>query len=567
MSTPEPVLRSPPFPARSEVDAAIATTRTVAAAAPFGAEQRVRAETLRAIMIEHRVGGTFWAALVSPALAPRIVLCPQSAAMAQAMLLRSRTADDTELLAIVPAGRSAAATVAWLRQQNVPVIVGEVDPWSLLDGARCLMASGDDERLFLARARGIAVQAFGPGCHATADTADLASEVHTLLVEQATYRDVFSNATSTPEAAMVQLSAWRSLIDANRAVCGAVGMAGWKRRELRSFLWAGQSAPRFFRRSTAALEAAVAQERALAVWPSRVPPRLFAAAETAGVPLLQVEDGFIRSVGLGSALHPPLSIVVDTRGIYYDPNRPSDLETMLEHGAVTPELLARAERLIEIIVARGISKYASGSVPFTDLPSRGRRVLVTGQVEDDRSVRLGGAPVTGNLDLLRRVRAAEPDAYILFKPHPDVEAGHRPGHVANAAALRFADAIVRDATMAALLDAVDAVHVWTSLAGFEALLRGREVIVHGTPFFAGWGLTRDLGPANPRRTRRVSLAQLVAATLILYPRYLDPVTYLPCTPEVLIDRMLRSELPRPTLVRGLRALQGRARRWLIAVCQ
>ncbi len=47
-------------------------------------------------------------------------------------------------------------------------------------------------------------------------------------------------------------------------------------------------------------------------------------------PLRRIEDGFVRSVGLGSDLLPPCSIVVDRRGIYYDPGRPSDLhETIL----------------------------------------------------------------------------------------------------------------------------------------------------------------------------------------------------------------------------------------------
>ena len=43
-------------------------------------------------------------------------------------------------------------------------------------------------------------------------------------------------------------------------------------------------------------------------------------------PVMQVEDGFLRSVGLGGDMHRPLSWVVDHRGLYYDATRPSDLE-------------------------------------------------------------------------------------------------------------------------------------------------------------------------------------------------------------------------------------------------
>jgi capsular polysaccharide export protein len=109
---------------------------------------------------------------------------------------------------------------------------------------------------------------------------------------------------------------------------------------------------------------------------------------------------------------------------------------------------------------------------------------------------------------------------------------------------------------------VDALHVLTSLAGFEALLRGKQVVTHGVPFYAGWGLTDDLGAVPDRRTARRSLAELVAAVLILYPRYLDPVTRLPCPAEVLVDRMIADVATTPTLLERLRMLQGKARRSL-----
>jgi len=107
---------------------------------------------------------------------------------------------------------------------------------------------------------------------------------------------------------------------------------------------------------------------------------------------------------------------------------------------------------------------------------------------------------------------------------------------------------------------IDALHVLTSLAGFEALLRGKQVVTHGVPFYAGWGLTRDLGAVPARRTARRSLAELVAAVLILYPRYLDPVTRLPCPAEVLVDRMIADVAATPSFLERLRTLQGKVRR-------
>ena len=164
-----------------------------------------------------------------------------------------------------------------------------------------------------------------------------------------------------------------------------------------------------------------------------------------------------------------------------------------------------------------------------------------------------------NLELLARARRLEPDAWIIYKPHPDVEAGHRKGHVPDAEVLHQANAIERKAPIAALLDQVDAVHVITSLAGFEALLRGKTVTTHGQPFYSGWGLTTDLAPANPRRTRKRSLDELIAATLIGYPRYVDPVTRLPCPPEVLVRRIAMGQAKVTSGLITLREWQGKLR--------
>jgi capsular polysaccharide export protein len=301
----------------------------------------------------------------------------------------------------------------------------------------------------------------------------------------------------------------------------------------------------------------------LAVWPSRVSPQLIAEADAAGVPLVRVEDGFVRSVGLGVDLVPPSSVVVDASGIHFDPRGASDLETLLAHGDMPASLLARAAALRAAIVAAGISKYAADTGASVPERRAGKRlVLVPGQVEDDMSVRAGGGGLTSNLELVRRARALEPEAEIWFRPHPDVDAGHRKGKVPDAAILAYADRIVRGGGMAPLLDAVDAVHVLTSLTGFEALMRGREVVCHGTPFYAGWGLTRDLGPVPARRGRMLCLDALVAGVLICYPRYLDPVTGLPCPPEVLIARMVgaRSDaasINRLAWVAPLRRWQGK----------
>ncbi|MEN8873185.1 MAG: capsular polysaccharide biosynthesis protein, partial [Pacificibacter sp.] len=104
----------------------------------------------------------------------------------------------------------------------------------------------------------------------------------------------------------------------------------------------------------------------------------------------------------------------------------------------------------------------------------------------------------------------------------DVEAGLRRGKVPNADEL--ADVIALEADPIALIDACDEVWTMTSLIGFEALLRDTPVTCTGAPFYAGWGLTTDLGPTPERRTARPTVLGLAHATLIDYPRYFDPDT-------------------------------------------
>lgn len=270
----------------------------------------------------------------------------------------------------------------------------------------------------------------------------------------------------------------------------------------------------------------------LAVWGMRAAPE----AEKRGIRVVRVEDGFLRSVGLGADLIRPLSWVVDGRGIYFDATQPSDLEVLLS-GAVFPtELLQRAAALRERIVAAGLTKYNVGATPWRRPRGAARVILVPGQVESDASIACGAPKIKTNLGLLQSVRDANPDAYVLYKPHPDVVARLRAQGKGEDDAARWCDAVVVDAPMGELLREVDEVHCLTSLAGFEALLRGKKVVCYGQPFYSAWGLTEDKAPVT-RRTRRLSLDELVAGALILYPRYFNRRCNALVTPEVALDEL------------------------------
>lgn len=372
------------------------------------------------------------------------------------------------------------------------------------------------------------------------------------------YTDPFRRAASSFDALLPIVAEWRRVEQVNRGIGVCVGMSFWKRRRVADFLRSREGAPAFRRSARAAVS--VARSKTIACWASRMPAGLEETAKAAGVPLIRVEDGFVRSVGLGSDFLPPASLVLDCSGMYFDPRAPSDLETILGETEFAEPLLARAKRLIDQLVQHGVTKYNLGTrgAPI-DWPVDKRRILVPGQVEDDLSVVLGSGGIRDNLTLLAEVRASAPDAFIVYKPHPDVLAGHRKGAVAEADVLRFADRIVTEAATAPLLGEIDELHTLTSLAGFEALLRGRRVVVYGRAWYGGWGLTDDKVVIN--RGRQLRLDALVAGALIVYPRYLDPVTRLPCGPETIIERLDHPKAWRPGPLVWARRMQGAAARW------
>ncbi len=321
-----------------------------------------------------------------------------------------------------------------------------------------------------------------------------------------------------------QARAWR----ADRHGWAAFGMRLWKRKPLQRFF--GTIKPLTFDKERA--------DRPSMVWANKLGPK----------GAIRVEDGFLRSRGLGAELVPPLSLVTDDLGIYYDPNSESRLERLIAlRSSLRPDQQHRAEKLIRDLRTLGLSKYnLGGATP--PLP-QGRLILVPGQVEDDASIVTGCDTIKTNQALLELVRSENPDAIVLYKPHPDVEAGLRTGAVSNAANL--ADMVLQYADMAQLLEQVDEVWTMTSLTGFEALIRDVSVVTFGAPFYAGWGLTKDRGAVPTRRTARPDISGLVHATLIDYPRYRDPISGLPCAVETVLERLATGNIPHPGIANRL----------------
>lgn len=530
----QPLLRAPPFPGQAAV------ALQSAARLPQPPEPT---ERLLALLAAHRVGGSFWLGAGQLIRPIRILARPRDARQAAVMCAEAQRL-----------GLDSAFGIWWRRGGgDETALRGECDPWSLFGAIDEFWLDQQDPLALIALSAGCKILCFDENAPIQ-DMASAADLVQRHLPPMG-WRDPFSAAPCSAADTIALLGFWRQLIDSNRPIGAALGFARWKRATVAPLLWGGKRVS-----FSARVAERLAPDRAIAVWKSKMPAASLASLGARSVRLFEVEDGFIRSAGLGADCVPPLSIVVDAQGVHFDPARPSALETMLATAVFSPDLRARARELLALIINSGVSKYGVGGAALARPAGARRHVLVTGQVEDDRSVACGAGDVRGNLDLLRRARAHEPDSYILYKPHPDVDAGHRVGHIPDAIALQFADEIVRDPSIAALLDMIDAIHVMTSLAGFEALLRGKQVVTHGVPFYAGWGLTHDLGAVPARRGRALAIDELVGAVLLVYPRYLDPVTRLPCPPEVMIARLIAGVRAENRLITGFRRAFGRMKR-------
>jgi capsular polysaccharide export protein len=279
------------------------------------------------------------------------------------------------------------------------------------------------------------------------------------------------------------------------------------------------------------------------IWGFKVQPYVLKFATDNGLKTYFVEDGFIRSIGLGATKTPPFSLTLDSHAPYFDSRGPTDLEIILSNYDFEsdPGLIERAEHLMHRLISTGLSKYNQAKkVNINDLygPKTQKRVLVIGQVEDDASIKFGCIKGYTNNDLVYIASIENPNAQIIYKPHPDVLNGHRnavtnPEHVRH-----LCQVIDLDFPISQAFETVDHVYTITSQAGFEARMRNIEVTTLGCPFYSGWGLTDDRQP-NPRRSRKLTVAQVFAASYILYPKYFDPIYKHPLTPEQAVDQLAR----------------------------
>lgn len=339
------------------------------------------------------------------------------------------------------------------------------------------------------------------------------------------------------------------------------GFSVWKRKFMKPFLGENLNYISVFSKNPlkSALKAGLDTNSLVYIWGKKEYLELQKWCDENSVNIIRVEDGFIRSVGLGSDLTRPYSLVFDDVGIYFDTTSPSRLENILNYHKFSSSELEAAKKLKDILIDSKISKYNDDKDGIISSKNGKKIALVIGQVEDDASVRIG-ADGMKNIELLEQARLNSPNSHIIYKPHPDVVSGNRIGLVDIDQALKYCDEVLEGVSMPTLLDLADEIHTMTSTSGLEAILRGKRVICYGRPFWAGWGLSDDKKP-QPRRYRSLSSDELVAGAYLLYPKYVHPINLKPCNASDLIFALQeqRAKLQKPVnaLLHKIKSLYAR----------
>lgn len=337
-------------------------------------------------------------------------------------------------------------------------------------------------------------------------------------------------------------------LERTRGTLYCVGLSLWKRAVVKPFLQTLSNRIRFVSLKKVLKKKDWSPEEKVLTWGQKNQSSLVNHLKSLEVSIWHMEDGFVRSVGLGSELRRPYSLVLDQEGIYYDPNSKSELEKILQNSHFSKDELKRAQRFREKLLKLRLSKYNVGAEKYQRPSTTKKIILIAGQVEDDASIVRGSPQIQTNRELLVKVRELNPNAYLIYKPHPDVVSGNRSANSMKGFDLNLiVDEILEEVAIIDLIEHVDEVHSMTSLVGFEALLRAKKVVCYGAPFYAGWGLTEDK-VLIPHRTRTLSLEELIAAVLLKYPSYWFPhSTSGLVRPEKVLDYLYSEKLKSETI--------------------
>ncbi len=264
-------------------------------------------------------------------------------------------------------------------------------------------------------------------------------------------------------------------------------------------------------------------------WGTKLPKYAERYAERHKIAVRYVEDGFLRSFHPGALHTKPWSLTIDAQAPYYTTQQSTDLQELLTRTAQKDKNDKAGEAGIALMRAGRLTKYFSlriGDDVWTPPLIDDRKIiLVIGQIEDDAAILKGYArkwfgPRFSNLLVVQKAIKDHPDAYVIYRPHPDTFLnGRKSRHERKIA--KMCTVVEPIVPLHSLFPHVDHVYSGTSLAAFEAALLDIPVTTLGLPFYAASPAIDHL--QGPRQGfGQLSLPRLFSVVYLEYPRYIHP---------------------------------------------
>jgi len=272
------------------------------------------------------------------------------------------------------------------------------------------------------------------------------------------------------------------------------------------------------------------------------------------------EDSFIRSIATSADANASeqekesVSCVLDDLNYHWNCFYPNRLEIKLNSNKkLSKEQLAKAKKAIKKIKENHITKYNFQPIYTPEIGRKGvKKVLVIDQSYKDQAIKWANGSTKLFEKMLNCAVKENPDADIIIKVHPDAFVkGPRTGYYnlkntvekyKDKNIFLFSDGV----NPISILNYVDKVYVMSSGMGFEALMCGKETVVFGCPFYAGWGISDDRNPIlktqklKNRRNKKRTLEELFYFSYIDYSIYINPDKKQICDIEKAIDWILKN---------------------------
>jgi capsular polysaccharide export protein len=210
---------------------------------------------------------------------------------------------------------------------------------------------------------------------------------------------------------------------------------------------------------------------------------------------------------------------------------------------LTSQESERAKSLISRICRSNFTKY-NKYVASQSFEIEEGAVLVIDQKRGDASIQFAGAR---DDDFQRMISAAATENStrpVYFKRHPDSILGNGKSF---AVPNRPNVVVLPDhVSINSIIDKAGKIYTLSSQVGFEGLLRGKEVVTFGQPFYSGWGITDDRNPQQRRVTKR-TIEEIFHVACIQLSVYANPWNGTIIEMEEMFDLVddMRSRLLRP----------------------